>query len=543
MLKNMTIRSRLILTIGFLVSLLVAIGFLGLAGIASTKEGLRTSYEDHTVAVGHLDQVIRAILRARIANVLAIAEGDPETLRNSIGQIERDLAIVDKEWAAYIATNLASEEEVLAENFIGAYQKLLQEGLVPGTEALRRGDVTAAKGILETRIVPLHEPMREHLDALIKLELMEAEKEYDASVKRYETTRMITLTSIVVGIALALGMGYLLLQAILRPLNQALGVAGKIAGGDLSVRIPIASENELGSLVRALNQMADSLQELVGKVQRSGIQVASSATEIAASVKEQQATSTEQAATTNEIAASAREISSTSKVLVKNMDEVAHVADSTSELAESGREDLVRMEATMNQMMEATRGIASRLAVLSEKAGNIGSVVTTINKVADQTNLLSLNAAIEAEKAGEHGIGFGVVATEIRRLADQTAVSTWDIEQMVKEMQSAVSSGVMGVEKFSEEVRHSVEQAREVGERLSKIVKSVQQLTPHFESVFEAMQAQSAGAEQINEALEQLSQTVQGTAEAMRESALVVDQLNEASQRLQASVSSFKVMA
>ena len=83
----------------------------------------------------------------------------------------------------------------------------------------------------------------------------------------------------------------------------------------------------------------------------------------------------------------------------------------------------------------------AKLEVLNEKASNINQVVTTITKVADQTNLLSLNAAIEAEKAGEHGRGFAVVATEIRRLADQTAIASYDIEQLVKEMQSAVSAG------------------------------------------------------------------------------------------------------
>ena len=92
----------------------------------------------------------------------------------------------------------------------------------------------------------------------------------------------------------------------------------------------------------------------------------------------------------------------------------------------------------MRQVMDAAGSINAKLAVLNEKAGNINQVVTTITKVADQTNLLSLNAAIEAEKAGEYGRGFAVVATEIRRLADQTAVATYDIEQMVKEIQSAV---------------------------------------------------------------------------------------------------------
>jgi len=102
------------------------------------------------------------------------------------------------------------------------------------------------------------------------------------------------------------------------------------------------------------------------------------------------------------------------------------------------------MKATMQKIMEASVSINERLGALSAKAANIGTVVTTITKVADQTNLLSLNAAIEAEKAGDYGRGFAVVATEIRRLADQTAGATGDIEQMVKQMQSAVAAGVMG---------------------------------------------------------------------------------------------------
>ena len=110
----------------------------------------------------------------------------------------------------------------------------------------------------------------------------------------------------------------------------------------------------------------------------------------------------------------------------------------------------------MRQLAESTGSIGSKLSVISERAANINLVVTTITKVADQTNLLSINAAIEAEKAGEYGLGFLVVAREIRRLADQTAVATLDIERMVKEMQYSVSAGVMEMDKFSEQVRQVV---------------------------------------------------------------------------------------
>jgi methyl-accepting chemotaxis protein WspA len=197
----------------------------------------------------------------------------------------------------------------------------------------------------------------------------------------------------------------------------------------------------------------------------------------------------------------------------------------------------------MGHVMEAVASINVKLAVLNEKASNITVVVTTITKVADQTNLLSLNAAIEAEKAGDYGRGFAVVATEIRRLADQTAIATYDIEQMVKEIQSAVSAGVMGMDKFSEEVRHGMKEVQQVGSQLTQIIQQVQALVPRFEVVDEGMQAQARGAEQISDALQQLSEATQQTIEALRESNLAIDDLHHVSDGLRSSVSRFKLRA
>jgi len=168
-------------------------------------------------------------------------------------------------------------------------------------------------------------------------------------------------------------------------------------------------------------------------------------------------------------------------------------------------------------------------------------VVTTIARVADQTNLLSLNAAIEAEKAGEYGRGFSVVATEIRRLADQTAVATYDIEQIVREIQSAVAAGVMGMDKFSEEVRRGMSEVTQVGDQLSQIIGQVQSLAPRVQMVNEGMQAQAGGAEQINQALIQLSEAAQQTVESLRQSSQAIDELTLVSNELRSGVSRFKV--
>jgi methyl-accepting chemotaxis protein WspA len=287
------------------------------------------------------------------------------------------------------------------------------------------------------------------------------------------------------------------------------------------------------------SMLVADLSRLIAQVQKSGVQVNSSATEIAATSKQQQATVTEIAATTAEVGATASRISATSKELARTMTELSEVADQTSTLAQGGQGGLQRMESTMGQIGAASDLINSRLALLSEKATNIGMVVTTISKVADQTNLLSLNAAIEAEKAGEHGRGFAVVAREIRRLADQTAVATFDIEQIVKEMQSAVSAGVMGIDKFADEVRRGREAISEVTTQLTEIIGQVQTLPPSFESVNEGVQSQSISAAQISEALAQLSVASQQTADSLRQSSMAIDQLNDASRGLQSGVQRF----
>jgi methyl-accepting chemotaxis protein WspA len=223
------------------------------------------------------------------------------------------------------------------------------------------------------------------------------------------------------------------------------------------------------------------------------------------------------------------------------MNEVNHVAEQTAQLAGSGQSAITRMETTMRQIMEASGAVSAKLAALSERTANINSVVTTITKVADQTNLLSLNAAIEAEKAGEYGLGFAVVAMEIRRLADQTAVATYDIEKMVKEMQAAVSAGVIGMDKFAEEARRGVEEVRQVSVHLAQIIHQVQMLTPRFQLVNEGMHAQANGAQQISETLSQLSEAAQQTAQSLKQSTLAIEQLNGAAHGLQTSVARFKL--
>jgi methyl-accepting chemotaxis protein WspA len=350
---------------------------------------------------------------------------------------------------------------------------------------------------------------------------------------------------ITLGIVLlvAFGSALFLRRAIATPVADLLSAMNLMRQGDMSRRATVLRKDEFGQLAEGFNRMADDVTGLVGQVQTSGVQVNTSLTEIAATAKQQQATASEIAATTVQIGATSKEISNTSRELSRTMGEVFAVAEQTSSLASAGQTGLGEMEETMHKVTAAAASINAKLAVLNDRAGNINQVVTTITKVADQTNLLSLNAAIEAEKAGEYGRGFAVVATEIRRLADQTGVATLDIEQMVREIQAAISAGVMGMDKFSEEVRQGMRSVEQVGGQLSQIIRQVQAMAPQVETVNDGMQMQAAGAEQISQALVQLTEAAQQTVESLQQSSSAIEDLSEVSGGLRASVAKFKVAA
>ncbi|QNQ99957.1 MULTISPECIES: methyl-accepting chemotaxis protein [Pseudomonas] len=332
-----------------------------------------------------------------------------------------------------------------------------------------------------------------------------------------------------------------LMQRLRADVDDLLGLVNKAAAGDLTGRTAVSGDDAIGQLARGLSKMIEDLRGMLAKVQRAGIQVTSSTTEIAASSRQQEATSIEQAQTSVEVLSTTREIAANANALVRTMEEAVQVADETTEGAEQARSSLASMDGTMQRMVAATDSINAKLAALSEKSSHINKVLTTITKVADQTNLLSLNAAIEAEKAGEAGRGFSVVATEIRRLSDQTTAATDDIEQMLKDMNSAVSASVMGMDKFSEEIRRSVQEVASVSDQLAGVIEDVQKLPARFDIVLEGMQSQAVGAGQIAETITQLNDSTQQTTEALKATSEAVQYLQQAAQDLQSSVATFSV--
>lgn len=330
-------------------------------------------------------------------------------------------------------------------------------------------------------------------------------------------------------------------DSIANRVSLAERAAEQVARGDLTGKVEVSGEDETGQLLQSITTMTGNLNGLIGQVKQSSIQLTSTATKISANAKTQESAVNEFGSSTTQIAAAVKEISATSRELSKTMNDVTEGASETAHLADAGREGLIEMETAMSTLASANKSISSKLAIISERAKNINSVVTTISKVADQTNLLSLNAAIEAEKAGEYGLGFSVVAREVRRLADQTAVATLDIDQMVKEMQSSVSAGVMEMDKFTEHMRQGTDNVHNLSSQLGLIIEHVQQLTERFETVTHGMNTQADGAQQINSAMIQLTDAARSTSTSIGAFNQATSDLRDAVGGLREEVTKFKV--
>jgi methyl-accepting chemotaxis protein WspA len=539
--KNWTLRQRILASFAVIIAimlLMVVVSYSRLLKIEASEASVREDalpgvYYSSTIRGAWVDSFLQ------IQAMLGLKEGQGITAEDAADFKSYQAAVqaAMNNYRTAVTTEEDKVEFAAFEKIHGEYDKILAAVM----DLHQRNQEADAIKLFSEQLTPAWTAGRMKLNDILRQNKAVADQDIAAIDDAVLTAKAIMGISLLVAVLAAALCGLLLMRAIMAPMNRIVEILEIMRTGDLSGRLNLARKDEFGAVETGFNDMMAELTALVSQAQRSSVQVTTSVTEIAATSKQQQATATETAATTTEIGATSREIAATSRDLVRTMTEVSTAADQASVAAGSGQQGLARMEETMHSVMGAADLVNAKLAILNEKAGNINQVVVTIVKVADQTNLLSLNAAIEAEKAGEYGRGFAVVATEVRRLADQTAVATYDIEQMVREIQSAVSAGVMGMDKFSEEVRRGMSEVQQVGEQLSQIIHQVQALAPRVLMVNEGMQAQATGAEQINHALVQLGDASSQTVESLRQASFAIDELSQVAVGLRSGVSRFKV--
>src|SRR5919199_137466 len=579
MFKNQTMQARLITAFIFMGVLVLLVGLIGWMGVKSLSDDISTITGNSLPSIDSLWSVKEGQTQVQAADRgLLNPVGDDDYRRFQYEKLEKAFNQINEGFQNYEKLPRDPDEDKLYQTLLPLFEKWKRghEDLLQLQRDYDKADVDNAYKTVVNLLGQGKGNSPEFAKAKAAAELLEkasqqtivsqrdlynnaaqalqnvlnynrdlSQKAKKAAARDIARTGLWILGALLLGPVVAIFFGIYFSNTIAKPLGAKIAgvvdAAQKISGGDLTAQVPPSEQqDELGKLQTAFSKMNRDLNTLIRQVQHSGIQITTSATQIAASGKQLEATVNQQVASTNEVVATAKEISATSIQLVKTMESVSQKSEETANNATDSQQGLTRMASTMSGLADATGSISTKLGTISDKANNINSIITTITKVADQTNLLSLNAAIEAEKAGEYGTGFAVVAREIRRLADQTAVATLDIENMVKEMQAAVTSGVMEMDKFTQEVERGVEDVGDIRAKLETIIEQVQTLTPRFQDVSNSVEAQSQGAVQISDAMVQLSEASSQTADSLREINGAIAQLNDAAHGLRQETSRFK---
>ncbi len=335
----------------------------------------------------------------------------------------------------------------------------------------------------------------------------------------------------------------LLERGVLHPIRGMVTRLRDIAEGegDLTRRMNSRRKDELGELARWFDRFVQIVHDMVSSVSLNAVHVAASANQIAAASRKQDDTVGSVARSIGSLSSAVTEISATSRELAQTMDAVNRVATESSSAAEKGEASLREMADTSDQLREVTESVAQRLKSLAEHARAINLIVTTIVKVADRTNLLSLNAAIEADRAGDKGVGFRVVAGEVRSLADQTASATLQIEQDVAKIQLAMAAGLAEMDRFRRDVTAIVATTGQVRDHLSVVIERFQTLSERFAMAHESAEQQSIGIEQIHQAVVTLATGATQTRDTQQEIVAVAERLRDATLALKREVSRFRL--
>ncbi|MER0169591.1 MAG: HAMP domain-containing protein [Nitrosomonas sp.] len=514
MLKDMTVKTELIIVIGLLSVILIGIGVLGLHGIKQSNEGLRTVYQDRTVPAVDLATINDIWESVRKNVTIAASTKSTEFAKEKSEETAKTIKRAEEIWARFMATELTTVEEQLAQEklrlyaaYVAAVNKIFAMTIA--------GDFDGAAKNLKDEAEPLFYRLHETIYSMITLQGKVAAEKYESAVNDYSSIFMIMIVTISSSVLLACVLGYILLRGIVKPLNEAITIANAVAAGDLSTRIETRSTvNGFGRLINALKAMNDNLIDLVGKVRLDANLIQTSAGEIASGNSDLSQRTEEQASSLEETASSMEELTSTVKQNADNARQANQLAVGASEVA-------VRGGAVVGQVVQT-------MSSISESSKKIVDIISVIDGIAFQTNILALNAAVEAARAGEQGRGFAVVATEVRTLAQRSATAAKEIKELINDSVAKVEDGTRLVD--------------EAGETMDEVVTAVKRVTDIMNEISAASQEQHSGIEQVNQAVTQMDEVTQQNAALVEQAASAAETMHDQAQALAQAVSVFKLL-
>ncbi|WP_229412433.1 methyl-accepting chemotaxis protein [Massilia sp. Root133] len=408
---------------------------------------------------------------------------------------------------------LDSDEERALFGRITELRKAYTSSKERAIKAKAAGDTAEAERILNQEYVPTSEAYEGKQAELVKMQqdrIDTVAKEIDNASRH--SARMIM---IVAGVAVLFGAAcaWVLANAIVRPIRQAVEVAEKVAGGDLTQHIDASGTCETGALLRALRNMNDSLVAIVAQVRSGTDTIATASAEISAGNMDLSSRTEQQAGSLGTTASTVEELTGTVRQNADNARQASQLSIAASEIATQGG-------AVVDQVVQT-------MGAINDSSKKIVDIISVIDGIAFQTNILALNAAVEAARAGEQGRGFAVVAGEVRTLAQRSAAAAKEIKALIVDSVSKVEDGTKLVD--------------QAGMTMSEVVDSIRKVSDIVAEIASASGEQSTGIEQVNNAIADMDSSTQHNAALVEESAAAATALRDQADKLAEVVALFHI--
>ncbi|HVI56070.1 MAG TPA: methyl-accepting chemotaxis protein [Luteibacter sp.] len=509
----MTVRLRIILLIGLALLISALVGGGGLLALRQTHGELTALYHESLEPIVDVTTVRALFNETRTGLNRALLVGTLDAATKEREDNAKAIAKIDAVWSRYYPARVSSrQEKIAADAFIAAraHARELKSRLEPLMAAGKHDE--AVKYMLDA-VGPAFTAEGTAIQAIVDENVRQAAGAFAEAERIQQRALFLVAATLLLGAIGLMLAGTLLARSIMRPLVQARDLAARIHGGELGHGIAVKGRDEVSDTLRSLSAMDETLAGIVRKVRDNAGQVTQSARDIAAGNDELSSRTQEQASSLEETAASMEEMTASVR-------QNADGAGAARSLSTSLRDDA----AATRKVAEEAIAAMSRI---TEASRDIGEIAVLIDEIAFQTNLLALNAAVEAARAGEHGRGFAVVATEVRRLAQRSAVAAKDIKALIATASERVEEGAALV--------------TSTGQELGKMESGAVRVSGIVGEIAAASAEQAVGIEQVNDAVTALDEVTQQNAALVEEASAASRHALERADELMREVAFFRL--